>query len=427
MAHLSHRTPEPQDDVVSLQRKLDILSRLVEVGRVMNSTVRLEPLLAYIMRTAEEITGSEAASILLVDTNTGDLRFTAATGEVSDELSGMTVPLDGSIAGAIIAEDRALIVSDVTRDPRHYRGVDEEVAFQTRSILGVPMRIKDRLVGVLEVLNKSGGEYDEEDIRNITILASSAAVAIENAQLIRSLKEAYEELNQVNKLKSDFISVASHELRTPLGIILGYAAILRDETQPPTRAYADAVFNAALKMRTLVEGMTHLRYIQLEEGEMHLEPVALRELMREAYEQAQEFAGTKDQIYLCEEAPPDLFVLADRAKAVLALSNVVDNAVKFTPPGGAVILSARRRNGEAWVTVRDNGYGIPEGEAERIFDPFCQVEDPLTRRYGGLGIGLTITRAVMQQHGGRVWAESPGPGEGSRFTLVFPLAGWPPA
>ena len=77
------------------------------------------------------------------------------------------------------------------------------------------------------MLNKSGGEYDEEDIRNITILASSAAVAIENAQLIRSLKEAYEELNQVNKLKSDFISVASHELRTPLGIILGYAAILR--------------------------------------------------------------------------------------------------------------------------------------------------------------------------------------------------------
>ncbi|NLH06525.1 MAG: hypothetical protein GX484_02860, partial [Chloroflexi bacterium] len=172
---------------------------------------------------------------------------------------------------------------------------------------------------------------------------------------------------------------------------------------------------------------THLRYIQLEEGEMHLEPVALRELMREAYEQAQEFAGTKDQIYLCEEAPPDLFVLADRAKAVLALSNVVDNAVKFTPPGGAVILSARRRNGEAWVTVRDNGYGIPADQLERIFAPFCQVEDPLTRRYGGLGIGLTITRAVMQQHGGRVWAESPGPGEGSRFTLVFPLAGWPPA
>ena len=419
---MPHHTPEPQNDTVALQRELDILGRLLEIGRVMNSTTRLEPLLDYIMHTAEEITGSEAASILLVDPNTGDLRFTAATGHARDELIGMVVPLKGSIAGTIVAEDRALIVSDVTRDPRHYRGVDEEVAFQTRSILGVPMRIKDRLVGVLEVLNKSGGEYDEEDIRNITILASSAAVAIENAQLIRSLKEAYEELNQVNKLKSDFISVASHELRTPLGIILGYAAILRDETQPPADAYTDALFKAALKMRTLVEGMTHLRYIQLEEGEMHLEPVALRELMREAYEQAQEFAGTKDQIYLCEEAPPDLFVLADRAKAVLALSNVVDNAVKFTPPGGAVILSARRRNGEAWVTVRDNGYGIPADQLERIFAPFYQVEDPLTRRYGGLGIGLTITRAVMERHNGRVWAESPGPGEGARITLAFPLA-----
>ncbi|HOA25710.1 MAG TPA: GAF domain-containing protein, partial [Aggregatilineales bacterium] len=268
--------------MVSLQRKLDILSRLVEVGRVMNSTVRLEPLLAYIMRTAEEITGSEAASILLVDTNTGDLRFTAATGEVSDELIGMTVPLDGSIAGTIVAEDRAMIVSDVTHDPRHYRGVDEEVAFKTRSILGVPMRIKDRLVGVLEVLNKTEGEYQDEDLLNIAILASSAAVAIENAQLIRSLEEANDALDRLSKLKSDFIAIASHELRTPLGIILGYAAVLQEEAQPPADAYTDALFKAALKMRTLVEGMTNLRYIQLDEGETHLEPVPVGEIMRAA-------------------------------------------------------------------------------------------------------------------------------------------------
>lgn len=427
MAHLPLCTPEPRDDVTTLQRKLDILNRLVEVGRVMNSTVQLEPLLEYIMRTAEEITGSEAASILLVDANSGDLHFTAATGVVSDELIGITVPLEGSIAGAIIAEDRAMIVSDVTRDPRHFRGVDEEVAFKTRSILGVPMRIKDRLVGVLEVLNKTEGEYQDEDLLNIAILASSAAVAIENAQLIRSLEEANDALDRLSKLKSDFIAIASHELRTPLGIILGYAAVLQEEAQPPADAYTDALFKAALKMRTLVEGMTNLRYIQLDEGETHLEPVPVGEIMRAAYDEVLEFAGTKDQIYVCEEPEPGLLVLADRSKAILALTNVLNNAVKFTPSGGAVIVSVEQRSREAWITVRDNGYGIPEGEAERIFDPFCQVEDPLTRRYGGLGIGLTITRAVMQQHGGRVWAESPGPGEGSRFTLVFPLAGWPPA
>ncbi|NLH09298.1 MAG: GAF domain-containing sensor histidine kinase [Chloroflexi bacterium] len=425
---MPHHTPEPQNDTVALQRELDILGRLLEIGRVMNSTTRLEPLLDYIMHTAEEITGSEAASILLVDPNTGDLRFTAATGHARDELIGMVVPLKGSIAGTIVAEDRALIVSDVTRDPRHYRGVDEEVAFQTRSILGVPMRIKDRLVGVLEVLNKTEGEYQDEDLLNIAILASSAAVAIENAQLIRSLEEANDALDRLSKLKSDFIAIASHELRTPRGIILGYAAGLQEEAQPPADAYTDALFKAALKMRTLVEGMTNLRYIQLDEGETHLEPVPVGEIMRAAYDEVLEFAGTKDQIYLCEEAPPDLFVLADRAKAVLALSNVVDNAVKFTPSGGAVIVSVEQRSREAWITVRDNGYGIPEGEAERIFAPFYQVEDPLTRRYGGLGIGLTITRAVMERHNGRVWAESPGPGEGARVTLAFPLAGgWPDA
>lgn len=420
---MASQAAPPEADPQALQQRIATLTRLVEVSRVMSSTLQLDPLLEVIMHAAEEITGSEGASILLVEPRTGDLQFMAATGQVGQELIGMRVPLEGSIAGTIIAEGRAIIVDDVSHDPRHYREVDEKVAFETRSVLGVPMRMRGQLVGVLELVNKAGGEYGEDDLENIETLASMAAVTIENSRLVGSLERAYAEVSKLDKLKTDFIAVASHELRTPLGIILGYAAVLRDDADNEMRAYADALYNASLKMRTLVEGMTNLRYLQLDEGEMHLEPVSLASMQRTAYDEVYDLAAAQDHIFICEEPAEDALIVADRAKAVMAITNVLNNAIKFTPPGGVVILSAGRHGREGWITVRDNGYGIPQEETERIFEPFYQVEDPLTRRHGGLGIGLAITRAVMQRHRGRVWAESPGPGEGSRFTLAFPLAG----
>lgn len=418
--------PDPRnltsDEVRALQHQVGVLNRLVEISQAMNSTLQLNPLLDTIMEAATELTGSEGASILLVDNNTGDLHFTAATGEVSSELLGKVVPLDQSIAGAIISENRAMIVDDVHNEPRHYVSLDEAMAFQTRSLLGVPMRIHDRLIGVLEVVNKLEGEFQPEDMRSITILAAQAAIAIHNTWLVRSFEETSAELDKLNKLKSDFIAIASHELRTPLGIILGYAALLQESSTGITLDYATSLFKSALKMRTLVEGMTNLRYLQLEESEMQLEHVSLDDMMRSAYEEVLDLANAKNHLYVYEEMEEDLCVVADRSKAIMALINVLNNAVKFTPSGGAIILSAERHHNEGWVVVRDNGYGIPGEALERIFDQFYQVEDPLTRRHGGLGIGLTITRAVMGRHSGRVWAESPGPGEGSRFTLAFPLA-----
>lgn len=408
-----------------LERKIDVLERLVKVSLAMNSTLHINTLLDYLMDAATEITGSEAASILVLDKNTGLLRFAAATGPVAPALIGLTVPVEDSLAGAVLQEEQAINVPNARSDRRHYPHFDQQFQFETRTLLGVPLYIRSSTVGVLEVLNRRDGPFTDEDVQHLTILASQAAVAIENAGLIRSLEEAYQSLNQLNKLKTDFISIASHELRTPLSLILGYATLLKEDIDGEATPYADALLSSVNKMCAVVDGMTNLGYVQLDESEMTLAPTDLERVLQAAYSDMHPKAEAKSQALVLEQLPQSVAVQADFPKLVMALTNVLDNAIKFTPEGGAIVLAAEPRGREAWVSVLDNGCGIPGDQLERVFDLFYQVEDPLTRHNSGLGLGLTIARAVVERHGGRIWAESPGVGQGSRFTIALPLANNP--
>ncbi len=419
---MSEQVGTGRAEVQALQRKIDVLGQLVEVSRVMNSTLALKPLLTFIMQAATEITDTEAASILLVDPRTQELRFEASIGSDAEELAGIVVPREGSIAGTIISEDRALVIDDVARDPRHFQGVDEKVSFQTRSLLGVPMRFKDRLIGVLEVLNKREGAFDDGDVRHITILASQAAVAIENAQLVTALQKAYDDLSKLDKLKSDFIAVASHELRTPLGVILGYASFLKEDAEGQVGQHADAVLGSALHMRALIESMENLQYVQINESELDIRAVPVGDIVRVAYTDVLPLAQEREELVSLEMPDYEIAVLADARLMALALSNVLNNAVKFTPRGGQIFITVEEHPTEARISVRDTGVGLPPDQQEAIFKQFYQVEDPMTRSHGGLGLGLAITQAVIERHGGRIWAESPGKDQGSTFTLTIPLA-----
>jgi len=409
--------------VAEAQRKLDALNRLVEISLVMNSTLELPPLLAEIMQSATEITAAEAASILLMDRYTHELRFAASTGSNTEHLMGIIVPMDSSIAGAIVREGKATIIDDVSNDPRHFRQVDEKIDFQTQSILGVPMRIKDNLVGVIEVLNKQVGRFDDDDLLHITVLASQAAVAIENARLILALTKANDDLSKQDKVKTDFIAIASHELRTPLSIILGYATFLQEEAQGEASDHAQMVLQSAMHLRNLIEDMTNLRFVQTSEGEIVVTDCSLNEILTQAYADVKSVADAKEQNLSLTALDTPVMVRADKLKAELAITNVLNNAVKFTADHGKISVSIEDRNTEIWVKITDNGDGLATDQLERIFDQFYQVEDHLTRRVGGMGLGLSIARGMIKQQGGRLWAESPGPGKGSTFTFAFGKAG----
>jgi signal transduction histidine kinase len=332
--------------------------------------------------------------------------------------------MEGSIAGTIYREDRTLILNEVGDDPRHFRQVGEKVKFDTRSLIGVPMRIRDKVTGVLEAVNKRQGAFDETDAQTLSIIAAQAAVAIHNARLVSALQQAYQELGQLDKLKTDFIAIASHELRTPLGVILGYAAILREEAKDAVASdQAETVLNSALRMRALIEAMTNMNLMRVGTGEMSLELRSLGEVVQAAHDEVAPLIQAKGQALVLRLPPVTLTSMVDRSKLVMALTNLLNNAMRFTPDGGHILLELEPHGAEAWIRVRDDGPGIPADQLMRIFDQFYQVEGHMTRRHQGMGLGLAIVRAVVQAHGGRVWAESRGPGTGATFTIALPVKG----
>lgn len=399
-----------------------ILQRLLEISLALNSTLALKPLLDEILLATCEIVNSEAASILLYMPNTDELRFVASNTpfDSHEVLMGVTVPMHGSVAGQIARENRPIIIQDAASDERIYRPIDVRLGFHTRSLLGVPMHIKGNVIGVLEALNKRDGLWTSDDARYATILASHAAVAIQNARQAEALRKAYAELNKLDKLKTDFIAIASHELRTPLSVILGYASFLKEEAQGETSELATAVMNSALQLRSIIEDMTNLRFLHQGALEPAYEDVSAAQVARIALNELQALAQAKGQRLLVDLSQ-DATIRVDRAKIGMALVNVLNNAIKFTPQGGEIRISLERRPHEIWIRVADNGVGIPPDLLDKIFDEFFQVEDHMTRRHNGMGIGLAIARGMVEAQRGRIWAESSGKGRGSTFTIALPI------
>lgn len=411
------------DRITYLENKVTILARLAEISTALNSRVQLEPLLKQIMKTAVEITGSEAASVLLWNNNKQQLFFAASTtiSRTDDPLLGMPVPMD-SIAGTILRENRTLQVDDARSDPRHYNKVDEDIQFQTRSLLGVPMTYKDRVIGVLEAINKRNLPWTEDDKTYLNNLAAQAAVAIEGAQLVMELKRANEELSEVDKLKNDFIAIASHELRTPLGVIMGYASFLQEAEDTSTQEHASKVLDSALKLRKIIEDMVNLRYVKQKQSDLQREVMNVADLISSLQRDSLAIIDTQKH-NLTFEPVPDAQVYIDHTRTLMALTNVLHNAMSFTPEGGSITISAHLINNprEVQIRVTDTGVGLEKHQFEKIFEEFYQIEDHMIRHHGGLGIGLSIARAIVNAHGGRIWAESPGLGQGSTFTIALPL------
>ena len=407
-------------------RRLDILTRLLDTSLVLNSSQTVDKVLAQLMDAAAAVLQAESASVILRDTNTNELHFVATPtdAEHSERLIRIPVPMEGSLAGSIIMNNETIVLDDVTQDPRHYREADKESGFVVRSLCGVPIKINDEVVGALEAVNKLTDKWEEDDAHFLQILSSQAAIAIEKAQLIEELRKANKELSQLDKLKSDFIAIASHELRTPLGVIMGYASFLKEEAQGEMSDHANAVLNSALRMRSLIEDMTSLRFLNMGESELFYEPVSINnmlDLMRE--DDVMEIVEARQHQLDFIHLETDVMLNLDHAKMLLALTNLFNNAVKFCQPQhGQISVKATEHPTEIRIEVSDNGVGIPEEHAKDIFRPFHQVEDHMTRRHGGMGLGLSISKAVIEAHRGRIWAESEGQNKGSTFIVSLPKA-----
>jgi signal transduction histidine kinase len=411
---MANPTPQPS--------RIRQLERIVEISRYLSSTHDLTRLLQAIVDVACELTQSEASSILLFDTASGELRFEAAPDFQRNSLKTISVPLESSIAGWIFTHARPMVLQDASTDPRIYRQVDKTLQSQTKSLLGVPLMVKQKPIGVIEAVNKKNkGQYTEDDLAVLETLAGQAAIAIENARLVRKLQDANAELMRLDRMKSDFIAIASHELRTPLGLILGHSTFLKEVINETHQEQMDVIIRSAMRLKEIIEDMATIAHEEKGQSRIRKEKFSIAELIVETTKIFQDTANRKG-IRLESDTPHGnpLHVIADREKIKVVLSNLVENALTFTDEGGQVGVKAEPDEGYVKVLVVDTGIGIPEDEQERIFDRFYQVESHLTRRHGGMGLGLSIARAMVEMHNGQIWCESK-EGMGSLFCFMLPI------
>ncbi|MDY7079937.1 MAG: GAF domain-containing sensor histidine kinase [Chloroflexota bacterium] len=405
------------------QRHLDELTVLYQLARQINTSLNVQEVLDSIVWSLKQAMECRGCSIALLDPVDNALEIRSAAGVESKWKQDFKLRLGEGIAGRVALEGTSSYVPDVLE-------ANEFIFFDTsvRSLLTVPLTLQQRVIGTLTVDSDQPDAFSAADERLLTIAATQAAVAIENARLYASLEqraqnlaEAYAELKKADRIKDEIVQNVSHELRTPLTFVKSYVELLLDkDTGPLTaeqQAYLEIVVEKTNVVTQLVSNIMALQ--RAEQMPSSRKPVSLTKLARQAvrgYSTRAKKAGLIITENMPDDSPP---VAGDEDKLLQVFDNLLDNAVKFSPDGGQIVVTVEDAGQTVQASVSDQGIGIPKDQQEQIFERFYQIDGSARRRFGGVGLGLAIVKRILEAHEGRVWVES-NPGQGSTFYLTIP-------
>lgn len=378
----------------------------MEIANDLASTLDLEVLLNTIVQAAADVSNAKAASILLYDESNKELFFQASTNLDARLMIGLRVPVEGSIAGIIITSKQPMIVADVGDDPRHYDNISESTKYKTDSLLGVPLITKNKVVGVLEALNKREGKFTLIDQDLLTTLGSQAAVAIENARLFQ---------------QSDLIAEMVHELRTPLaGINTASHLLTRPEISEMQRSnLVEMIQTETTRLSEMTTSFLDLARLESGRSPLKVEEIDLVEMLEDTRAIMQPRMDDKNQT-LEWEMPDNLPTFkGDRNKIKQVALNLFSNAIKYNSDRGTVLIKAMANDEQITFSVTDTGAGIAPHHLKSLFQKFYRVPGT-DQGVLGTGLGLSISKKIVEAHLGTIEVESE-IGSGSTFTVNLPL------
>jgi signal transduction histidine kinase/HAMP domain-containing protein len=412
-----------------LARSVEELKALGEVSQVVSSTLDLEAVLSSIVRNAVQLSKSDAGTIYEFDgaeavfvprTNYGvSSEFIEALRESELRVGDKTVLGQAVLKGA---PDQVPDLVNMPDYPLSHLSHMQKAGF--RAVLAVPLLREDRLIGGLVVRRKKAGEFPAPVVNLLQTFATQSVLAIENARLFREIEEKGRQLELANRHKSEFLSNMSHELRTPLNAIIGFSEVLLErmfgEMNEKQEDYLKDIHSSGQHLLSLINDILDLA--KVEAGRMELNPTTfdLSAAIDNALTLIRERA-MHHGIALATEIDSQLGELnADERKLKQILLNLLSNAVKFTPEGGRITVGARRLRDMVEIAVNDTGIGIAPKDQAAVFEEFKQVGRDYTRKAEGTGLGLALTRKLVELHGGVMRLESE-PGKGSTFSFTLPL------
>jgi len=519
--------------IETMRRRLRELTFLHETSQVLTATLDLDSVLMSLLTQVRDYFQIDAASVALLDEETGELVFRVAVGEAADAVVGLRLAPGQGIAGWVVRTGKAALVPLAHSDERHYSGVDDQTGFYTRTMLAIPVKIGEQAIGVIEAINPAAGTFDKDAQRLLLAVADLAAAAIRNAALYERVQQAerrYEslfnesadpiivldmegrilDLNQqaikmlgsprehligamfsevlpmpqetyqaaiqgvregqrrsfdmqfprgdelctlqvhmakidyggreaiqwvghdiservaLEQMREDLTHMIIHDLRNPLGSIMSSLQLIRTtlmepmepEEALPVLPLLGIAIRSGQKLYRLIDSLLDLSRLEAGETELKKTPISLEPLVQEAIEQIEPLTLNRGQKLTAQVAPDLPKVMADSDLILRVLTNLLDNAVKFTPSGGDITLSAERTDGEILFAVSDTGPGIPPEFHHRVFDRFARLEN--AKSFKGTGLGLAFCKLAVDAHGGRIWVESK-VGHGATFYFTLPL------
>jgi signal transduction histidine kinase/DNA-binding response OmpR family regulator len=396
-----------------VERATHRMASLYEAGKQISTSLSIQSTLDVIVAQAGRLTASGSCLVFLHDTSTDEYAAEAAVGIPRERFARLRFGMGVGYHGQVVQTDKPILVDELEGK------VGAEAIFsalRASSALIVPLRSSESVIGTITCLDHEGGSFTTEDMDVLMMLASQASIAITNANL-------YERTKELDRLKSEFVAVVSHEVRTPITSIKGSLELLSDERfhklPAPQKELLSICQANTERLISLINDILDFSKLESSKLSLNIEAMEVDDVLSEAVENIRSLAAQKEVVIELTVDASAGKIEADPMRVGQVATNLVGNAIKFSPDKSRIEVFASGDPEKITVSVKDYGRGISARDITRLFQRFAQLDSSTTRKAGGTGLGLVISKGIVEQHGGNIWVES-ALNEGSTFSFSLP-------
>ena len=399
-----------------LGRRVDLLEAANRCARALASSLELDEAFSAFIRELGALVPFERVTIVLVEGGRAEVMAAAGRGVDRVFPRGSARPVEGSVLEEVL---KGRVIYRESLRPPKYPEEEELLSLGLEARLLAPLQIGPRTFGMLGLVRDQPHSFTPEDVELVSLLGRLVATAVQNIRSYEAERKTVEELRRLSALRADFVSLVSHELRSPMAAVIGAARTLqgrwRELRAEQRRSFLALIGDETTRLADLIADVLDTSRIEAGTFSFSFTDVDVAAVVSEVVTAA---AVGQDEVRVHAEVGPIPKIRGDRERLRQVVQNLVDNAVKYSPIHGDVVVSARADNGAVRIAVRDEGPGIPREDQRLIFEKFGRAATGDTKP--GTGLGLFIARSIAEAHGGTLGVESE-PDRGSVFTLELPL------